>query len=189
MSASLSEGPDWDALWELAVAQEGLFHVSDARAHGVSDANLSLSKQVERVEGFRGVHRFKRFAGGRWFLCTAAFVWSSKEGVISHGSALDVWELSDWLPDRVEMTLPVRWRSRLIPRQVHAFFADLPEEDITWHEGFKVTTARRAVDDFIAWGIRPDLARQAMEQATSRSRPGGALFHRRQLRNRAMLVL
>lgn len=180
--------PDWDGLWELASAQEGLFHVSNAREHGVSDAGLTLSKRTERVEGFRGVHRFKQSTSTRWFLNTAAYIWSKGEGVISHGSALDVWELSDWLPDRVEMTLPKRWKSRMISKQVLAFYDDLSEEDITWFEGFRVTTARRSVDDFIAWGIRPDLARQAVEQATRRGRPGGALFHRHQLCNYSMLV-
>lgn len=185
MSAS---SPDWDGLWELASAQGGIFHVTDAREHGVTDAGLTLSKRTERVEGFRGVHRFKQATPDRWFLNTAAYVWSKGVGVISHGSALDVWELSDYLPDRVEMTLPKRWKSRMIPKQILAFYDDLPEEDITWFESFKVTTARRSVDDFIAWGIRPDLARQAVEQATRRGRPGGALFRRSHLRNYSLLV-
>lgn len=180
--------PDWDGLWELASVQEGLFHVCDARDHGVSDAGLHLSRRTERVEGFRGVHRFKQSTPSRWFLNAAAYVWSRGDGVISHGSALDVWELSDWLPDRVEMTLPKNWKSRLVPKQVLAFYDDLPDDDITWFEGFKVTTARRSVDDFIAWGIRPDLARQAVDQATRRGRPGGALFRRSQLRNYHLLL-
>jgi hypothetical protein len=178
---------DWDGLLELAGSQEGLFHRGDALERGITSQSLNQSKRVERVAGFRGVHRFKHASAGRWSLYTAAYVWSRGAGVISHGSALDVWGLSDWLPHHAEMTLPPSWKQRIIPRKVLAFYDDLPDEDIQWYEGFRVTTPRRSVDDFIAWGIRPDLARQAMEQATRRGRPGGALFHRRDLKHRHRL--
>jgi predicted transcriptional regulator of viral defense system len=105
--------PDWDRLWDLAASQDGLFHVRDARDAGVSDHILHQSKRVDRVQGFRGVHRFKHAPIGRWHLYTVAFVWSLGEGVISHGSALDVWELSDWMPHHAEMTLPPTWKQRM----------------------------------------------------------------------------
>lgn len=178
----------WDQLQELASSQEGLFHVRDAREFGISDSTLSLSKRVERHPDFRGVHRFRYASSGRWNMHTAAFIWSRGTGVISHGSALEIWELSDWLPRRVDMTLPLSWKERIIPPQVQPHFADLPDEDTQWFESFRITTARRSVDDFIALGIRPDLARQAVEQATARGRPGGALFHRHELRNYHLLA-
>jgi hypothetical protein len=180
--------PAWDELLALAIGRDGLFHVQEARHLGFVDQNLYGTMRVERVDDFLGVHRFTQIPPGRWFLYNAAFVWSRGEGVISHGSALEVWGLSDWAPHHAEMTLPASWKERIIPRRILAFFGDLPKDDIQWYEGFRVTTARRSVDDFIAWGIRPDLARQAVEQATSRRRPGGALFHRRQLKNRHLLV-
>lgn len=178
----------WDELEERAMSRDGLFHVREARELGINDQALYKSPRVERVEDLSGVHRFVNMKSGRWYLYTAGFIWSRGEGVISHGSGLEVWGLSDWEPHRVEMTLPLRWKTRIISRRVLAFFADLPENDVQWYEGFRVTTARRSVDDFIAWGVRPDLARQAVDQATSRSRPGGPLFHRRQLKNRHLLV-
>ena len=180
--------PNWDSLWELAATQDGLFHAQDAREADISDQTLHASKRVERVEGFRGVHRFRHAPVGRWHLYAAAFVWSRGEGVISHGSALEVWELSDWVPHHAEMTLPSSWKQRMISKRVLAFFDDLPSEDVQWYEGFRVTTPRRSVDDFITWGIRPDLARQALERGKSRSRPGGALFHKRDLMNLHKLI-
>ena len=113
---------------------------------------------------------------------------SSGYGVLRHGSALEVWELSDWVPHHAEMTLPSSWKQRMISKRVLAFFDDLPSEDVQWYEGFRVTTPRRSVDDFITWGIRPDLARQALERGKSRSRPGGALFHKRDLMNLHKLI-
>jgi predicted transcriptional regulator of viral defense system len=181
--------PDWDSLWELAAAQDGLFHVRDAHEFNISDSTLHLSKLVERVVGFHGVHRFKRAGVSRWHLNIAAFVWSRGIGVISHGSALDVWGLSDWMPRHAEMTLPTSWKKRKVPAKVLPFFDDdLPDDDVQWCEGFRVTTARRSVDDFIVWGIRPDLARQAVEEATRRGRPGGALFHRHKLKHISRLA-
>lgn len=180
--------PAWDQLLELAAGRDGLFHVQEARRLGILDQNLHGSPRVERVEGFTGVHRFRHVSPGRWYVHHAAFVWSREEGVVSHGSALDVWGLSDWLPQRIDMTLPGVWKERVIPPRVKAFFAELPAGDVQWHESFRVTTARRSVDDFIEWGGRPDLARQAVAQATSRGRPGGALFHRRELKNLHLLA-
>jgi predicted transcriptional regulator of viral defense system len=179
---------DWGPLRELAGSQEGLFHLHDALGLGISERALSEASQVERVDGFRGVHRFRHVPVGRWHLYLTAFVWSRGEGVISHGSALDVWGLSDWLPHRAELTLPLRWKRRKVPSQVLAFFAQLPDQDVQWADNFRITTARRTVDDFIAWGIRPDLARQAVDQATRRSRPGGVLFRRSELANLHMLA-
>jgi len=179
---------DWDPLREFAATQEGLFHLHDAWEHGISDKALSGSRFVERVEGFRSVYRFKHFPSGRWHLYLTAFVWSRGEGVISHGSALEVWGLSDWVSHHAEMTLPLRWKKRKIPSKVRPFFENLPDNDVQWAEQFRVTTARRSVDDFIAWGIRPDLALQAVDEATRRGRPGGALFHRKDLRNLRILL-
>src|SRR5690554_2745038 len=138
----------WDQLRELASSQDGLFHVRDARELGISDSTLSLSKQVERHPSFRGVHRFRHASTGRWHMQTAAFIWSRGTGVISHGSALEVWELSDWLPTRVDMTLPTSWKERMIPTEVQPHLVDLPDEETQWFESFRVTTARRSVDDF-----------------------------------------
>lgn len=180
--------PDWNDLEELAASRDGLFHVQEAHGFGITDQALYKSPRIERMEDFPGVHRFKSMPTGRWFLYNEAFIWSRSEGVISHGSALEVWGLSDWVPRQAEITLPSKWKTRVIPRPVLVFFADLPDTDVLWHGAFRVTTARRSVDDFIAWGIRPDLAEQAVEQATSRSRPGGPLFRRRQLKNRHLLT-
>lgn len=168
--------------------RDGLFHVGDAHEQGISDMVLYRSSLVERVDGFRGVYRFRHASVGRWHLYLTAFVWSRGEGVISHGSALDVWGLSDWLPHRAELTLPLRWKRRKVPSQVLAFFGQLPQQDVQWADNFRITTARRSVDDFIAWGIRPDLARQAVDEATRRSRPGGVLFRRSELKNLHMLA-
>lgn len=178
----------WDDLWELANSQDGLFHVRDARERGISDSTLSLSRQVDRHPDFRGVHRFNRANTSRWHTYIAAFIWSRGAGVISHGSALEIWELSDWLPTRADMILPQRWKYRMIPDKIRPYFADLPDTDTQWFESFRITTPRRSVDDFITLGVRLDLARQAVEQATARGRPGGALFHRHELRNLHMLT-
>lgn len=179
--------PAWNELLELASGRDGLFHVREARELGIMDQHLRGSSRIESVEDFRGVHRFTYMPTGRWFLYNAAFVWSRSEGVISHGSALEIWGLSDWAPHHAEMTLSPAWKRRVISRRVLPFFEELPEEEVQWHDSFRVTTARRSVDDFIAWGIRPDLARQAVDQATSPRRPGGALFQRDRLKNRHLL--
>ncbi len=173
----------WDELFEFAVGQHGFFTPKDALSIGMTLAALSRSPQVCRIPGYRGLYRFKRFPADTYDGHVAFFVWSQGKGVVSHGSALDFYELSDYLPHRLEVTLPPSWYRRKSPDGVYAFYEDLLESDVVWGDAFRVTTARKAVVDFIDWGIRPDLATQALDQGVQRK-----LFHRRAISNRFDLL-
>lgn len=163
----------------MAEGQHGFFTVAQAHELDVSDQDLSLSSKTSRVPGLRGVHRFVDFPAQEHDQLVACFLWSRGEGVISHGSALAVHQLSDYMPgDRVEMTLPQAWKRRRVSAHILPFYADLPEQDVQWWGAFRVTTPRRSVDDFLAWGIRPDLGLQAVAQGVERG-----LFWRRHIRN------
>lgn len=163
----------------MAEGQHGFFTVAQAHELDVSDQDLRSSSRTSRSSGLRGVHRFIDFPAQDHDEIVACFLWSRGEGVVSHGSALIVHQLSDYLPgERVEMTLPLSWKRRRVPGRILPFYADLPEQDIQWWDAFKITTPKRTVDDFLAWDIRPDLALQAVDEGVKRG-----LFWRRHLRN------
>lgn len=168
----------WDELFEIAASQHGFFSTRQAAGLGIGHASLYKSPDVGLTD-FRGVHRFLRFPAHEQDILVAAFVWSEGSGVISHGSALDLHDLSDYIPGRIEMTLPNAWLRRAVPQLIFPFYEELLAEDVQWWGAFKVTTARKSVEDFIAWGVRPDLAAQALEEGCARR-----LFYRRSIPNR-----
>jgi hypothetical protein len=170
--------PRWRELFALTEGQHGFFTVAQAHALDVSDQDLRASSRTRRASDLRGVHRFIDFPTQDHDELVACFLWSRGEGVISHGSALMVHQLSDYLSDRVEMTLPMSWKRRRVPKRILPFYVDLPEPDIQWWDAFRITTPRRSVDDFLAWGIRPDLAMQAVDEGVKRR-----LFWRRHIRS------
>lgn len=163
----------------MAEGQHGFFNVAQAHELDVSDQDLRASSRTSRSSGLRGVHRFIDYPAQDHDELVACFLWSRGEGVISHGSALMVHQLSDYLPgDRSAMTLPLSWKRRRVPDRILPFYADLPEQDIQWWDAFRITTPRRSVDDFLAWGVRPDLGLQAVDEGVKRG-----LFWRRHIRN------
>jgi len=70
------------------------------------------------------------------------WLWSRRLGVFSHSTALSLHELSELLPDRVHLTLPLseERRQRQTPAGLTVHYADLQEGDRRWFECVPVTT-------------------------------------------------
>ncbi len=102
MDGAASSSPDWDHLFEIAAAQDGLFTTRQAAAAGYSPQliahHLSAGRMV-RVR--RGVYRIVHFPAGDHEDLTAVWLWSEQEGVFSHQTALALHDLSDVLPAQV----------------------------------------------------------------------------------------
>jgi hypothetical protein len=80
----------------------------------------------------------------RWFL------WSKERAVVSHETALAVYELSDVNPAKVHLTVPPRFRKRAPGIVLH--MAELPDEDIHHRRGYRITAPIRTVLDVAAAG-------------------------------------
>lgn len=158
-----------ERLYALAEDQGGYFTTSQVRAAEVDHhAILHMCRRgaVERIS--RGVYRLVQFplvphgqefeatlwpAGGRYGV----------QGILSHESALRLWELSDANPARVHITVPQGYRvRRAIPRHLRIHHADLTPRDVTRYEGVPVTTPRKTILDCADAGLAPGLLRQAI---------------------------
>lgn len=91
-------------------------------------------------------------------------------GVLSHETALSLLGLSDVLPARIHITVPLDWRHRRlrVPHGVVIHHADVPADERTWVGAVPMTSARRTLIDCAHEGLSPDLLRQAARQATAR---------------------
>src|SRR5512139_1302571 len=105
--------PSWDALYEIASAQEGLFTTAQAGEAGYSPQLLQKHLSARRIQRVRrGVYRLVHFPPGDHEDLAAVWLWSDREGVFSHETALFLHGLSDVLPTRVHLSVPAEWQGR-----------------------------------------------------------------------------
>jgi predicted transcriptional regulator of viral defense system len=169
--ASRRATPSWDALFDVASGQEGLFTTVQAADAGYSPQLLQKHLHAGRIERVRrGVYRLVHFPPGDHEDLAAVWLWSGRAGVFSHETALFLHGLSDVLPSRAHITVPASWRARRlrVPRGVVLHHADIAKDERAWVGPVPVTTPRRTIADCIAAGVAPDLIEQAIEQATAR---------------------
>ena len=177
-------GPDWDRLYETALAQEGHFTTQQSLDAGYSSQLLVKylnSGKIIRVR--RTVYRLKHFPPGQQEDLVAVWLWSDRAGIFSHETALMLHELSDVLPARAHLTVPAKWRRRRlqVPDGVVLHYADVPKGDRAWVGAVPVTSPARALTDCAEDYISPDLLSSAISQALARgmvSRPQATAVER-----------
>jgi len=176
MNPTGQTGPDWDRLYETALAQEGHFTTQQALDAGYSSQLLMKylnSGKIIRVR--RTVYRLKHFPPGQQEDLVALWLWSNRAGVFSHETALMLHELSDVLPARAHLTVPAKWRRRRIqvPDGVVLHYADVPKRDRAWVGAVPVTSPARTLADCAADYVSPDFLSSAISQALARGMVSG----------------
>ena len=159
--------PDHDALYQVAEQQAGYFTARQARQAGFSPSLLSYHVGTGRFERVRPrVYRLVRFPASEHEDLYVAWLQAGPYSVISHDSALALYDLSDRLPDRIHITVP-RTSSRRRPElQLHT--KRLEPEDVTRYEGLPVTSVPRTLVDVAAAGLADEQVRQAIYEALRR---------------------
>lgn len=103
-----------------------------------------------------------------------ATLWPRRQGVISHDSALDLWDLCDVNPTKVHVTVPKAARIRRAAPPAYAVHVrDLTSADVTRVEGISVVSPARAILD----GIERHLDRRLISQAIGTARRRGLVTH------------
>ena len=94
-------------LYEIAEQQAGYFTAAQALEAGYSRPLLSYYTKVGRFDRVhRGVYRLVQFPGSPYEDLFVACLRTGPDSVISHESALAVYELSDVLPGEVHVIVP-----------------------------------------------------------------------------------
>jgi predicted transcriptional regulator of viral defense system len=166
--------PDRAGLYELATEQMGHFTVEQAVAFGLSPALLSYhAKRGNLRRVHHGVYRFRDYPPTPREEVAAAWLALGKNAaVVSHDSALDLWDLSDAIPGAVHLTVPRarRWQPRRAPPGVVVHTTQRPwqEGDVRTREGLRVTSPARTLLDVAEAGTGPEQIEMAVAQALRR---------------------
>jgi predicted transcriptional regulator of viral defense system len=163
--------PDWSRLYEAVEAQAGHFTSAQALELGFTKPLISYHSSAGTFRRVgHGLYRLVRFPRTEMEELVVLWLWSKRQGVFSHETALHLHQLSDVLPAHAHMTLPVAWSRRRIkvPPVLRLHFADLPESDLAWSGPVPVTAPARTIGDCIEAHVSPDLVEQAIAQARHR---------------------
>lgn len=171
MDATSPTEPAWQALYDIAASQEGLFTTQQAISAGYSAPLLAHHQKAGRIARMRrGIYRLIHFPRGDHEDLVAAWLWSEQAGVLSHQTALSVHGLSDVLPAQIHLTLPLSWRQRRlrVPEGIVLHYGDVPSAERSWVGAAPVTSPRQTLNDCARKDLSPDLLRQAARQALAR---------------------
>lgn len=164
--------PNWDRLFELAVGQDGHFTTKQAALAGYSpQLLLKYLKNGRVIRVRRGVYRIVHFPAGEHEDLATLWLWSEKNGVFSHETALMLHNLSDALPRKVNLTLPTSWAKRRlrVPKGVLLHHDDVPRKERIEIGAVPVTNVRRTLIDCAGAHVSPELVEAAIEQARARA--------------------
>lgn len=170
-------GAAYRKIYDCAEEQNGYLTVAQARAAGVTRqalTNMAARGSVDRVSW--GLYRLVHFPATPLDQYVEATLWAAPaRAVISHETALMIYELSDVNPAKVHVTLP---RAARVRREMPAWLvvhrADLRPEELDVHEGIPITTPERAIRDCHATHLGPALVRQAIRDGARTGRLGAA---------------
>jgi predicted transcriptional regulator of viral defense system len=164
------------ALLLIAEQQQGLFTSWQAREVGYSDAaRVYQAKAGNWIRLARGIYQLAEYPVADRPDLVLWSLWSRDaqevpQGVYSHQTALSIHELTDLNPARLHMTVPRRFRRRSdIPKILILHKADLPDSDVIEMEGYRVTSALRAIVDLLRSGaVHPDVLRSGIQDGLER---------------------
>lgn len=164
-------------LFELAAGQAGYFTAVQARELGYSARSLVHHVSAGHVDRLsRGFYRLVGVPASSHEDVVAAWLrFASRGGVVSHDTALALYELAPSRSHEIHLTLPRERRPRTAQTTaavtLHTTTVPLRREEITSRFGVQVTAPARTVADVADLGADPSV----VVEATSRALATGLL--------------
>jgi len=154
-------------LYAIAEAQGGYFTTEQAQEVGFSRRQLTYHASTGRFERVRrGIYRLTLFPHSPYEDLFIAWLRTGKQGVISHESALALYDLSDVMPAEIHLIVPPTASRRHPGLRLHT--NRLEPDDITTYQGLPVTTVPRTIAHVSAAGLADELVIQAVQEAIQR---------------------
>lgn len=162
-----------DRLFQIADSQQGYFTNLQAEECGYARSHFGrYLLSGDWIRELRGVYRLAHYPVTDRGELVVWSLWSrSKEGIIqgvwSHETALDVYELSDNMPSKMHMTVSKSFRKRVpIPSILVLHYSNLREQEVRSQQGYLITTPLKTLVDVIEQGsLSHDLLLQALKEA------------------------
>jgi predicted transcriptional regulator of viral defense system len=163
-------------LFEIAEGQQGFFTTKQAKAAGFAENTHPYHVKVGNwVRENRGIYRLASFPQTERPDLMVWSLWSRNraeviQGAYSHQTALSIHDLSDVMPAKLHMTVPMNFRRNSeIPRVLVLHYTNLPNSDVEVAHGVRVTKPMRAILDLLTDGDVPlGTLRQAVREGLRR---------------------
>jgi predicted transcriptional regulator of viral defense system len=154
---------DYQLLYKIAEGQSCYFTSAQARRAGFSwerfSANVKTGKFLRVTQG---VYRLVQFPASKFEDLFVAWLRVGESAVISHQSALALYQLTDVIPGEVHLVIP-RTTSRRHPGlRLHT--NRLLPDDVTTREGLPVTSPARTIVDAAASSLAEEQVLRAIQE-------------------------
>ncbi len=158
---------DHAKLYNIAESQAGYFTALQAQSVGFSRPTLAYNTKVGRFKRVaHGIYRLTQYPGSPYEDLFVAWLQTGPDSVISHDSALALYELSDALPGEIHIIMPRTGSRRR--RQIRLHTHRLKADEITRRAGLPVTTPARTIADVAVAGMADEFVQQAVQEAIRR---------------------
>ncbi len=168
----MSDRIDHDGLYRIAESQAGYFTAEQALGAGMDRSTLRHHARpggrYERLR--RGLYRLRHFPSTPHAHVVAAWLALPTPSVVSHESALELYELSDVIPNAVHITLPRAKRGQR-PRpgvRFHTLEHPPGPNEIRRVAGVLATSPERTIIASLESGTQPEQVELAVRQALER---------------------
>jgi predicted transcriptional regulator of viral defense system len=164
---------DHDSLYRTAESQAGYFTTRQAIDAGMDRSTLSRhARPAGRYARVRqGLYRLRHFPSSAHEHAVATWLSVSDPGtVISHESALELYDLSDVIPNAVHVSIPrtKRGQRRRPGVRFHTLEHPPAGREVRDLHGIRVTSPERTIVDALAAGTQPEQIELAITQALKR---------------------
>lgn len=164
--------PDHHSLFLLADSQHGYFTADQAHSCGFSTSLIRYHANTGKfVRVRRGLYRLRDYPSFyREHMVIAWLSLGKDRAVVSHESALDLYELSDVIPNSTHLTIPrtSNWIPAIPGTRIHTTSRPWQPGEIRLREGIPVTSPDRTIIDAAVMGTGPEQIEMAIVQALER---------------------
>lgn len=167
-------------LFEIADRQQGYFTAGQARNCGYHDSHFQrYIASGDWLKTGRGMYRLSHYPISDRPDLVEWSLWSRNkkgdiQGVWSHETALDLYELCDIMPAKLHMTVPKHFRKSITTFPIlKLYFSDLHPHDWVEQQGYRVTTLIRTLLDL---AHTRQISDEFIEQAVIEGRQRGILI-------------
>jgi len=163
-------------LYERASAQGGYFTTKQAQEAGYAASTHSYNvKAGNWFREHRGIYRLAAYPNSERPDLILWSLWSCNrkgkpQGVYSHQTALSIHDLSDLMPAKLHMTVPLGFRRNSSPaKDIVLHKGSLHKSDVEDRHGFRVTRPLKTIVDLLTEGnVSSDHMQQAIRQGIER---------------------
>jgi predicted transcriptional regulator of viral defense system len=158
-------------LFELAAAQAGHFTAAQARELGYSARSLLHHIATGRFERMsRGFYRLVGVPAGPHDDAVAAWLrLAARQAIVSHDTALALYELAPFRSYAIHLTLPREHRPRnsqpATGVELHTTSVPLRRDEVAERFGVAITSPARTIADVAGIGVDPSVVIEATARA------------------------